>query len=266
MPKHSATSPVPAREFARYVRIVRRLRRECPWDRKQTHRSLRAGLIEEAYEVVETIERKNFTGLGKELGDILLHVVLHAAIAEESGEFTLASLLQENAKKLIHRHPHVFGTSAAKRASDVVKTWEALKMREGRTSLLEGVPRHLPALQRAQRVQQRAATVGFDWKRRRDVWKKVKEELGELDGAIARRSKKEREEEFGDLLFALVNYSRFVGVDAEHALRGAIDKFAGRFRYIERSLTAQGRDIHRTSFREMDRLWDRAKSRRRGRR
>jgi tetrapyrrole methylase family protein/MazG family protein len=262
MPKRTSAPVVPAADFDRYVRIVRRLRKECPWDRKQTHRSLRSGLIEEAYEVVETIEKRNYDGLGKELGDILLHVLLHAVIAEENGEFSLRSLLDDSARKLIHRHPHVFGTAAAKNAKDVLRTWEALKMREGRKSLLEGVPRHLPALQRAQRIQQRASTVRFDWKKRKEVWKKVKEEVAELEAATARGTRRDREEEFGDLLFSLVNYARFVRVDPEHALRATIDKFTRRFHYIERTLRANKQDIHRTSLEEMDRLWNEAKARR----
>jgi XTP/dITP diphosphohydrolase len=159
----------------------------------------------------------------------------------------------------------VFGTAAAKNAKDVLRTWEALKMREGRTSLLEGVPRHLPALQRAQRIQQRASTVGFDWKKRHDVWKKVREEVEELETATRRGTRRDREDEFGDLLFSLVNYARFVNVDPEHALRGTIDKFTKRFHYIERSLAAKKQDIHHSSLEEMDRLWNEAKTRRRKR-
>jgi MazG family protein len=262
MPKRSTPPLVPSAEFARYVKIVRRLRKECPWDRKQTHRSLRSGLIEEAYEVVESIEKKNFPGLGKELGDIMLHVLLHAIIAEESGEFSLESLFRESSRKLVHRHPHVFGTVAIRNTAEVLRNWEALKMKEGRKSLLEGVPRHLPALQRAHRIQQRAATVGFDWKKRHQVWEKVREEVEELESAMKRGTKRDREEEFGDLLFSLVNYARFVRVDPEHALRGTIEKFTRRFHYIERKLAERKQDIHKATLEEMDALWNEAKSRR----
>jgi MazG family protein len=262
MPKHTPAPLVPAAEFARYVKIVRRLRKECPWDRKQTHRTLRAGLIEEAYEVVESIEKKNLAGLGKELGDVMLHVLLHAIIAEENGEFTMESLFAESSRKLIYRHPHVFGKAKVRNTAEVLRNWEALKMKEGRTSLLEGVPRHLPALQRAHRIQQRAATVGFDWKKRHQVWDKVREEVEELEAAMKKGTKREREEEFGDLLFSLVNYARFVRVDPEHALRGTIGKFTQRFGYIERKLAARGQDIHSATLEEMDELWNEAKSRR----
>lgn len=250
---------IPADEFRRFVQIVRRLRRDCPWDRKQTHRSLRESLIEETYEVIETLDDDDIGELKNELGDLLLHVVLHATIAEQSGEFTLRRVIESINEKLIRRHPHVFGTVKVKDDLEVKRNWETLKMAEGRTSLLDGVPRRMPALQRALRVQQRAARVGFDWKTHEEVWKKVREELEEVRETLGKRNGKKREEEFGDLLFALVNYARFLRVNPENALRDTIEKFTHRFRHIEQTLGNRGRDIRDSTLEEMDGLWNEAK-------
>jgi XTP/dITP diphosphohydrolase len=258
-PRRRSSPPVPASEFARFIRIVRRLRRDCPWDRKQTHRSLRESLLEEVYEVIEALDRRNTGELRKELGDLALHVAMQATIAEQAGEFTLGEVLEGINEKLIARHPHVFGSATVRGARQVLQNWEKLKMKEGRTSVLEGVPRAMPALQRARRVQQRASGVGFDWRKSEDVWKKVREELEELKKASLRGTSSRREEEFGDLLFSLVNFSRFVGVNPEHALRGAVDRFTKRFQYIEKELAKQGRSAHDASLQEMDALWNRAK-------
>jgi tetrapyrrole methylase family protein / MazG family protein len=251
--------PVPKKEFEEFVRIVRRLRRDCPWDRKQTHQSLRPSLIEETYEAIESLDEKNYTELAKELGDLLLHIGMHSIIAEESGQFTLRDVLSEVNAKLIRRHPHVFGAKKVKGAAEVLRNWDKIKMDEGRVSVLEGVPRGMPALQRAQKIQERAAKVGFDWKRRDDVWKKVREELEELRETLDAQNAKRREEEFGDLLFALVNYARFVGVNPEQALRGTTEKFIGRFSYIEKTMKANGEDIHNSTLERMDELWEEAK-------
>jgi XTP/dITP diphosphohydrolase len=258
-------SPIPKEEFEEFVRIVRRLRRDCPWDRKQTHRSLRPSLIEETYEVVESLDEEDYSELKKELGDILLHIGMHATIAEESGEFTLGDVLHEINAKLIRRHPHVFGKKKVRGATEVVRNWEKIKMDEGRVSLLQGVPRGMPALQRAQRIQERAAKVGFDWKHRDDVWKKVREEMEELRETLHARSAKGREEEFGDLLFALVNYARFLGVQPEQALRGTTEKFIRRFQYIERAMKARGEDIQNSTLERMDEFWNEAKRQKRRR-
>ena len=250
---------IPKKEFSDFVRIVRRLRHECPWDREQTHQSIRHSLIEEAYEVVETLDENNLEELRKELGDLLLHVVMHATMAEQEKEFTLKGVVEGISEKLIRRHPHIFGTRKVMNAQEVKHNWERLKMAEGRESVLEGVPRHLPALQRASRIQERAARVGFDWKKRKDVWKKVEEEAGELKRVLRTRNKKRREEEFGDFLFALVNYARFVDVNPENALRSTIEKFERRFRYIETELKKAGKDIHDSTLEEMDEHWNKAK-------
>lgn len=257
--KKPSYPPVPQAAFKRFVQIVRRLRAECPWDREQTHQSLRHSLIEEAYEVIEALDTHNLEELRRELGDLLLHIAMHATIAEQGKEFTLEDVLSDITDKLIRRHPHVFGTRRAHTAHEVKQHWERLKMREGRTSLLDGIPRHLPALQRALRVQERASRVGFDWTHEREVWNKVREEGEELRRALLRKRREKKEEEFGDYLFALVNYARFVGVEPETALRRTVAKFTKRFRYIEQELAKQGKDVHDSSLEEMDALWNKAK-------
>lgn len=250
---------VPEQQFKQLVTIVRRLRRECPWDREQTHQSIRHSLIEEAYEVVEALDQNNLEELKKELGDLLLHVVMHATMAEQSAEFTLEEVIDGISEKLIRRHPHVFGTKQVHTAHEVKQNWEKLKMAEGRSSVLEGVPKHLPALQRAMRVQERAAKVGFDWDKVEDVWGKVDEEAAELRKALRSRGPRKREEEFGDFLFALVNYARFIDVNPENALRATIEKFTRRFSYIESELKKAGKDIHDSTLEEMDVQWEKAK-------
>jgi tetrapyrrole methylase family protein / MazG family protein len=253
---------IPVNEFRKFVSIVRRLRKDCPWDRQQTHRSLRESLLEETYEVLESLDNDDIQELRNELGDLMLHVVLHGTIAEQSGEFTLAEVLDSISKKLVRRHPHVFGTTRVSDAEEVTRNWETLKLEEGRSSLLQGVPRRMPSLQRAYRIQQRAAKVGFDWKKAEDVWEKIREELGELRKALRKKNAKEQEEEFGDLLFALVNYARFLRLNPENALRGTTEKFISRFRYIEKELAHRGKDVHGSSLEEMDALWNEAKRKR----
>lgn len=245
--------------FTHFVEITKRLRRECPWDKEQTHRSIRHSLIEEAYEVVESIDDGDMAELRKELGDLLLHVVFHANIAEEQKEFTLDEVITAITDKLIFRHPHIFGDAKVENADHVKQNWEKLKMKEGRESLMDGVPRELPALLRAHRLTEKASKVGFDWKKKEDAWQKVDEEMHELHRAIESGNETEVEAEFGDLLFALVNYSRFLRINPENALRTTVEKFVTRFRYIERGLKARGKDIHATSLEEMDQLWEEAK-------
>jgi len=247
-------------EFSRFVEITKRVRRECPWDREQTHLSIRHNLIEESYEVVESIDREDWNGLKEELGDILLHVAFHSNIAEEEREFTLREVIQGISDKLIRRHPHIYGDEKAKTTGEVIENWEKLKMKEGRESLLDGIARELPALLRAHRLTARASTVGFDWKRKEDAWKKVTEEIDELHHAVDEGNSRRIEEEFGDLLFGLVNYARFIDVNPENALRRSIDKFITRFHYIEKKLKERGKDIHSSSLEEMDGLWNEAKT------
>jgi MazG family protein len=247
-------------EFENLVDVVRKLRVECPWDKEQTHESLRYALIEEAYEVVESIDDKNLEELKKELGDLLLHVIYHSTIAEDNGEFTLPSVIQNAIDKLVRRHPHVFGDVKVSGPEEVKENWEKIKLSEGRESIVDGVPRELPALLRAFRVQEKASKVGFDWKRKEDVWKKVEEEVRELHSEAAAGNHDRIEDEFGDLLFAIVNYARFLHVNPEYALRRTIDKFITRFQFIETELRKQGKDITKTSLEEMDKLWEDAKN------
>ena len=255
--------PVPKRDIEQFVKIVRRLRHDCPWDREQTHQSIRHSLIEETYEVVEALDENNLDELKKELGDLLLHVIMHATIAEQANEFTLREVIEGINKKLIRRHPHVFGTTKVKNVAEIRHNWEKLKMSEGRTSVLDGVPKGMPALQRALRVQERAAKVGFEWETPNDAHKKVIEEKDELRRSLKRGNRKQQEEEFGDYLFALVNYARFNGINPENALRATNEKFVRRFQFIEESLQKQGKDIHASSLKEMERFWKKAKRRKR---
>jgi MazG family protein len=246
-------------KFTKLVGITKRLRKECPWDREQTHASIRHSLIEEAYEVVESIEQNEPEELRKELGDLLLHVVFHANIAEEEAEFTLEEVIDGITEKLIRRHPHIFADTKVSGAHEVKQNWEKIKMQEGRESLMDGVPKQLPALLRAHRLTDKASKVGFDWKKKEDAWSKVEEEMRELHHALEAGQKNEVESEFGDLLFGLVNYARFIDVNPENALRGTVEKFISRFQFIERRLKEAGKDVHSSTLDEMDRLWEEAK-------
>jgi len=240
----------------KFIKIVKRLRKECPWDREQTHQSIRHSLIEETYEVIEAIDQQDLAELKRELGDVLLHIVLHAVMAEEEQAFTLNDVIESISEKMIRRHPHVFGNTQVKNAHEVKRNWEHIKLREGRTSVIDGVPKEMPALLRALRIQEKASKVGFDWKKKRDVWKKVAEEIKELAGAEQSKVQDRIEEEFGDVLFALVNYSRFIGVNPEFALNGSTNKFTKRFYHVEEELQRRGKRIGTVSMKEMDEIWD----------
>ena len=251
---------MPHPEFEHFVEITKRLRIECPWDKEQTHESIRMGLIEEAYEVVESIDNHNMTELKKELGDLLLQIVFHSNMAEETASFTLSDVIESITTKLIDRHPHVFGNTTVTGSEHVKENWEKLKMKEGRESVMDGVPREMPALLRSYRLQEKASKVGFDWQKKEDAWKKVTEEIDELHKAIEINTQNDIEAEFGDLLFSLVNYARFIQVNPEIALRSTVDKFITRFKYIEGKLKERGKNIHSSSLEEMDSLWEEAKT------
>jgi len=240
----------------KFVKIVRRLRKECPWDREQTHKSIRHSLIEETYEVIEAIDQNDSDELKKELGDLLLHIVLHSVMAEEEKSFTLEDVIDSISEKMVRRHPHVFGDAVVEDSHEVKKNWEHIKLTEGRKSVIDGVPMEMPALLRALRIQEKASKVGFDWKKKRDVWKKVEEEMNELAGAERSRNHRHIEEEYGDVLFSLVNYSRFIGVNPEFALKESIKKFTKRFYHIEQELQRRGKRIGSVSMKEMDEIWD----------
>ena len=248
-------------EIDRLVDIMARLRGPdgCPWDREQTHQSLKPYLIEEAYEALDAIDREDDEGLRDELGDVLLQIVFHAQLARENARFTLDDVAAATTEKLIRRHPHVFGNATANTAGQVVENWEAIKSREKRgkglnPSILGGIPRQLPALLRARRVQERAARSGFDWTDTDEVVDKVREEVDEFLEAWRGADRQGVEEELGDLLFSLVNLARFLKVCPEDALRKTIGKFESRFRYIERELGRQGKNPQNASLEEMDRL------------
>jgi tetrapyrrole methylase family protein/MazG family protein len=247
------------RRLAELLAVVEKLRSPdgCPWDREQTHASLRATLLEEAYEVLEAIDEKSMPKLKEELGDVLLQVLMQATIAAEAGDFDLGDVAQTVREKLVRRHPHVFGDVAVSGAEEVVRNWEAIKTKEySRQSALDGVQRSLPALQWAWSLQRRAAGVGFDWPSVDGVLEKVVEELDELRAAA---TPEERESEFGDLLFTLVNVARRMGMNPEDALRAATGRFEARFRIMEMGARSEGRSLAGMSLEELDQRWQAAK-------
>jgi len=241
-----------------FVAIVRQLRRDCPWDREQTHESIKHLLIEEAYETVEAIDDNDLVGLRKELGDLLLHVVFHAVMAAETGSFTVKDVIESETEKLVRRHPHVFGDVTVGSVDDVLTNWETIKIREGeKKSAMEGVPRELPTLLRAFRMQEKAAGVGFDFPRLDDAWAKVAEELGEFRELVDTDAPEERkEEELGDLLFSIVNHARQAGLNPENALSRTNDKFIRRFQEVEKRLEADGVSLPDATLEQMDAHWN----------
>ena len=251
---------MPQSKFKEFVQIVKRLRKECPWDREQTNDSIKAATIEEAYEVVDAIDNKDYHELRKELGDLLLHVVFHTVIAEESNHFTIDDVIDSIQEKLIRRHPHVFGDKEVSGAEEVKTNWEEIKLSEGRANLLDGMPPLLPALQRAHRIQEKVSKVGFDWEKKEDVWKKVIEEIEEMHQSEKDGTLDELESEFGDVFFALVNYARFLGVNPENALRKTNKKFIKRFGYLEEKITESGRKLSESTLEEMDKYWEESKN------
>ncbi len=247
--------------FRELVAVIARLRGPdgCPWDREQTFVSLRPYLLEETYEILEALDDEDFARLKEELGDLLMHIVFQAQIAREEGLFDIDDVLRTINEKLIRRHPHVFGDVEVEGTREVLENWEKIKLGEGEKTLLGGVPRSLPALLRAFRVQEKASGVGFDWKRDRDVIAKITEEIKELRAAKRSQDKEKIADEFGDLLFSIVNLSRFWGVSPEEALRRTTEKFIRRFAYIEAELNKRGSDPGSASLEEMDDLWEEAK-------
>jgi len=247
--------------FQKLVDIMAKLRgpEGCPWDREQTHESLKPYLLEETYEVLETLDKNDFGGLKEELGDLLLQTVFHSRLAQEKNRFTILDVLETINQKLVRRHPHVFGQMEINTSEEQRIHWEHLKKEEGKASVLDGVPRALPALLRSHRIQQKASTVGFDWEETNQVWEKVTEELEELSAVMDTKNREAIVEEFGDLLFALVNLSRFLRVNPEEALSRAVEKFSDRFRRLENSMEAEGKNMRNTSLEEMDAVWNRIK-------
>lgn len=253
--------------FERILRIMDELREQCPWDKKQTMETLRPLTIEETYELSDAILKGDMKDIKEELGDLLLHFVFYARIGEEQGAFDVATVINGLCEKLIYRHPHIYGDVKVNNEEDVKKNWEQLKMREGKKSVLGGVPDSLPALIKAYRIQEKAAQVKFEWENIEDVWKKVEEETAELKSEIAARTSDEDakanqkvEEEFGDLLFALVNYARFLKVDPETALERTNIKFMRRFKFIEERAAALQKQLKEMTLEEMDGIWNEAKA------
>lgn len=248
-------------EFEDFVNIVKRLRKDCPWDRIQTHLSLRRCLLEETYEVLESIDGNNMPELKKELGDVLLQVIFHSIIAEENNDFDLTEVISTVRKKLIDRHPHVFGDLKLTDSDEVKKNWELLKKKEGRKSVIDGIPDQLPALLKAFRIQEKASKVGFDWKEEDPVFDKINEELNELRENVNNgKPIKDIEDEMGDVLFSIVNYSRFLKINPEDALRKTIQKFKDRFSKIEKFAEENKTPLEKMTLEEMDVIWEKAKT------
>lgn len=250
------------KKFSRLIEIMALLRSDkgCPWDREQTHKSLRQHLLEEAYEVIETIDEGRDDDLVGELGDLLLQVVFHAQMASEANVFTIDDVVAAIIDKLVRRHPHVFGDATIKTAAEQTVHWEKSKLHnEGKESAIAGVPKELPALVRAYRIQNKAAAVGFDWPDEAPVWEKIREEIDELECAIKEAVPEKIEDELGDLLFSIVNLSRFLKTNPEDALRRTIEKFSRRFKLVETSFMAQNRRLSDATLAEMDAVWDEVK-------
>ena len=245
--------------FSRLLDIMDELREQCPWDKKQTFESLRHLTIEETYELGDAILDRNLTDIKKELGDLLLHIVFYAKLGSEENAFDMADVANDICEKLIHRHPHIYGSVAVENAEEVKKNWEALKLKEGKKSVLEGVPNGLPALVKAQRMQEKAAGVGFDWEDKNQVWGKFQEELQEFNHALESKKQNEIEGEFGDVLFSLINYARFIDVNPETALERTNKKFIKRFQYLESKSNELGKPLMDMTLAEMDVFWEEAK-------
>lgn len=247
--------------FDRLLTVMDELREKCPWDRKQTFESLRQNTIEETYELATAIMRHDMNEISKELGDVLLHVVFYAKIGSETGDFDIADVCNRLCEKLIFRHPHVYGDEAARNAEEVSHLWEQVKLREkgGNKTVLSGIPDSLPALVKAYRIQDKVANVGFDWEKREDVWAKVKEELAEFEAEVSNMDAEKATEEFGDVLFALVNAARLYKIRPDNALEKTNLKFMHRFNYIEEQAKAQNRRLEDMSLDEMEALWQQAK-------
>lgn len=249
----------PEQAFSRLLQIMDDLREKCPWDRKQTLQSLRQLTIEELYELADAITEQDYKSIREELGDLLLHIVFYAKIGTEQQQFTITDVITGICDKLVARHPHIYGDVQVADAEEVKQNWEKLKLKEGKDSVLSGVPAALPALVKAMRLQEKAKQTGFEWETREQVWDKVEEELGELKEVVGQGDANAIEEEFGDLLFSLVNYSRFLKIDAENALERTNKKFIRRFRQMETLAAQNGKRLDEMNLSEMDGLWNKVK-------
>lgn len=248
-------------EFSRLIKIMDDLREKCPWDKKQTIHTLRQLTIEETYELADAITESDWKGIKEELGDLLLHIVFYARIGQEEGQFSLAEAINGVCEKLIARHPHIYSDTVVNNEEDVKKNWEKLKLKEGKTSVLSGVPKSLPSMVKAMRLQEKAKQVGFEWDNKEQVWDKVEEEKQELFEAIALGDINKMEDELGDVFFSLVNFARFLQVDAENALERTNKKFIDRFTKMETAALKDGKHLHDMTLEEMDALWNDIKKR-----
>lgn len=246
--------------FDRLLTIMDELREQCPWDKKQTIQSLRHLTIEETYELGDAILDNNLQEVKEELGDLLLHIIFYAKIGSESNDFDIADVANSISEKLIKRHPHIYGDVKVKNEAEVKQNWENLKLKEGKKSVLEGVPKSLPAIVKANRIQDKVAGVGFDWEEPHQVWDKVSEELTELQNEVAKGDQKAIENEFGDVLFSMINYARFLNINPENALEQTNKKFIKRFQYLESKAKALNKSLSEMSLAEMDIFWEEAKS------
>jgi MazG family protein len=252
-------TPTANEAFLRLVGIMEELREKCPWDKKQTIQTLRQLTIEETYELADAITDKDWKGIKEELGDLLLHVVFYAKIGAEQNQFTLEEVINGVCEKLISRHPHIYGDVKVENDEDVSRNWEKLKMKEGKKSILSGVPKSLPSMVKAMRLQEKAKQVGFEWENKEQVWDKVEEEQKELQEAIASGDQYHVEEELGDLFFSLVNYARFLNADAENALERTNKKFIDRFTKMEAEALNSGKALSEMTLEEMDAIWNKIK-------
>jgi len=242
--------------FERLVNIMDDLREKCPWDKKQTIQTLRTMTIEETYELADAITNENWNGIKEELGDLLLHIVFYAKIGREQNRFTIDDVIDKICDKLILRHPHIYGDVKVSDDEEVKRNWEKIKLKEGKKSVLEGVPVSLPATVKAIRLQEKAAQVKFEWETKEQVWDKVEEEINELKEVVLKNDQVKIEEEFGDLIFSLINYARFLQIDAENALELTNKKFMERFTQMEKLAQSQGKQLTDMSLHEMDAIWD----------
>ena len=247
--------------FGRVLDVLDTLREKCPWDRKQTNESLRPNTIEETYELCDALIKDDVQNICKELGDVLLHVCFYAKIGQEKEQFDMADVCHKLCDKLIFRHPHVYGDAVAETAGDVLKSWELIKQKEkgGNKTVLSGVPTSLPSVIKAERIQEKAQNVGFDWEKKEDVWTKVQEELAELRAEIEKGDAQHSEEEFGDYMFSLINMARLYHINPDNALERTNQKFIRRFNYVEAKAKEQGRNLKDMTLGEMDELWNEAK-------
>ena len=245
--------------FERLLNIMDDLREKCPWDKKQTFETLRPLTIEETYELADAILDKDLNGIKGELGDLFLHLVFYSKLGSETGDFNVSDVLNAICEKLIFRHPHIYGDVVANTEDEVKANWEKLKLKEGKKSVLEGVPKSLPALVKAARIQEKVRGVGFDWDNKDQVWAKVQEEIGELNEAVDEKNPEEIENEFGDVLFSLINYARFIDINPENALERTNKKFISRFQWMENQINSDQKVMSNMNLEELDAYWNKAK-------